>query len=85
VKIEKGIPIPPRRTVSPVGKEHLEAMAVGDSIAFPIPEEYRAKPSMWPVRRSIHTLAQNYAKRHGRKYTIRALSDEGVIRIWRIK
>lgn len=83
IKIEKGVPIPSRRRVTAVGLEHFEAMEVGDSIAVPLPKEYRDKPTVWTGTNRLRNAAYAYGKRTGKKFTVRAMPNE--IRLWRVK
>ena len=82
MRIERGIPIPSRRRVTPVGTEHFEAMQVGDSIGVPLPKEYRAKPTVWAGTTRLRNAAYQYGKRTGKKFTVRAMPNE--IRLWRV-
>jgi hypothetical protein len=80
--IEKGIPIPPRRRVTPAGNADFDKLEVGDSFAVPVPEEYRHKPTIWAGTNRLRTAAHQYGKRHGRTFTVRCV--DGAIRIWRV-
>lgn len=81
IKIDKDIPVPPRRRVTAVGIEHFDVMDVGDSIGVPLPKEYRNKPTVWAGTNRLRTAAYQYSKRTGKKFTVR--STPGEIRIWR--
>lgn len=80
--IEKNIPVPPRRRLTPAGAEQFEAMEVGDSFAVPVPEIYRAKPTIWAGNSRLRNAAYAYGKRTGRRFTVRC--GDGEIRVWRI-
>jgi hypothetical protein len=82
IQIDKGIPIPPRRRLTPVGAEQLAALEVGDSFAIPIPPEYATKPTVWAGINRLRNSVYHYQKRFGRKFTVRCLESE--VRVWRI-
>ena len=82
MKIDKGIPIPPRNRLAPAGSKEFDALEVGDSFAVPVPKEYRAKPTIWAGTNRLRNAVYHYAKRTGKKFTVRALPNE--IRVWRI-
>lgn len=81
MRIEQGVPLPPRRNQTAVGIEHFDAMDVGDSIGVPLPKEYRNKPTVWGGTNRLRNAAYQYGKRTGKKFTVR--SAPGEIRIWR--
>jgi hypothetical protein len=83
MKIDKDVPIPPRRRLTAAGSEEFNALEVGDSFAIPVPKEYCAKPTVWAGTNRLRNAAYNYTKRTGRKLTVRCLPNE--IRIWRVK
>jgi hypothetical protein len=83
VKIDKDIPIPPRRRLTPAGKNEFSAMEVGDSFAVPVPKEYAAKPTIWAGTNRLRNAVYQYAKRTGKKFTVRCLPNE--VRVWRVK
>lgn len=84
MKIEKGIPIPPRGgRKTPLHATHLAQLEVGDSVAFDIPEEYQSKPSVWADTNRIRNAAYAYGKRAGRSFTVRFDDNNTRIRIWR--
>lgn len=81
-EIQKGVPIPPRGKLTPANAEDFGALEVGDSFAVPIPELYRAKPTVWAGTSRLRSAVYQYQKRAGRKFTVRCL--DGEIRVWRI-
>ena len=82
MKIDKGIPIPPRYRLTLAGAKEFDALEVGDSFAVPVPKEYMRKPAVWVGTNRLRNAVYYYAKRTGKKFTVRALSGE--IRVWRI-
>lgn len=82
MKIDKGVPIPSRRRVTAIGTEHFEAMDVGDSIAVPLPKEYRNKPTIWAGTNRLRNAAYQYGKRTDKRFTVRSMPNE--IRVWRV-
>lgn len=83
MKIESGIPVPARRRLTAAGVEHFAAMDVGDSFGVPVPKEYRNKPTIWAGTNRLRNAAYQYAKRTGKKFTVRAMPNE--IRVWRVE
>ena len=81
MNIDKGVPIPPRRRLAPAGAEQFDALEVGDSFAVPVPPEYRAKPTVWAGTNRLRNAVYTFAKRTGRKFTVRCMQTE--IRVWR--
>lgn len=71
IKIEKGVPVPPRRTRKGISKYPFRQMEVGDSFLMPDYTVVRAWGILGP-----------YAKRLGQKYTVRTV--EGGARVWRV-
>jgi hypothetical protein len=84
LKIEKNIPIPPRRRVTPAGVEDFDKLEAGDSFAVPVPREFRHKPTIWAGTARLRNAAYAYQRRTGRKLTVRCMAD-GVIRVWRVE
>lgn len=82
MKIDKGVPVPPRSRMTPASREDFAALEVGDSFAVPVPEEYRHKPTIWAGTNRLRNAAYMFGKRHGRKFTVRCM-DDGAIRVWR--
>ena len=82
IKIDKGIPIPPRNRLTPASTADFEALEVGDSFAVPVPKEYAHKPTIWAGTNRLRNAAWQYAKRTGKKFTVRCLPGE--IRVWRV-
>lgn len=75
-KIEKGIPLPPRRSTHAARDKYgFTRMEVGDSIFFA-----DAKPSA--IRNVAYTASKDGA-RMGRKFATRTV--EGGVRVWRVK
>ena len=84
IKVEKGVPIPPRRWRGggPRGgdpKYPWPLMEVGDS--FFIPTHSRDEAILMNLK--IGSSATTYMRKHGVKFTARSL-DDGV-RYWRVK
>lgn len=72
-EIRSGIAPPPRKKVARIGfTERLRALNVGDSFTFP-PER----------RHTIATTAWHLGKKLGRKFEVRALSEEE-LGVWRV-
>lgn len=67
--VEKGVPIPSRRGAPP--KYGFDRLDIGDSILCP-DNNVRAAARMW-------------ARRFGRKFTIRKLKDGTGYRVWRVE
>lgn len=82
IKVDKGVPIPPRSRLTPAGMDDFALLEVGDSFAVPVPEEYRHKPTIWIGTNRLRNAVYHYGKRHERKFTVRCV-DDGVIRVWR--
>ena len=85
--IEKGIPIPEsvrRNTIYRDIRQIVDTWEVGDSVAY----EYFRKTT-GKDRRASYSLEASSLKRialkAGQKVKMRTLSDEGVIRIWRVE
>ena len=76
VTIEKGIPLPPRRTEPSSCGSLLASMEPGDSFIVPLEEGMK----MQKYKAYINAL--NWAKRSGGKITAR-FTPEG-LRIWRV-
>jgi hypothetical protein len=83
IKIDKGVPIPPRRRLTLAGQDEFAAMEVGDSFAVPVPEEYQAKPTIWAGTARLRNAAWSHGKRTGKRFTVRCMPNE--IRVWRIQ
>lgn len=81
MKIDKDMPIPPRSRLTPAGTSEFDALEVGDSFGVPIPKEYCAKPSVWAGTNRLRNAVYYYAKRTGKKFTVRAVANE--LRVWR--
>jgi hypothetical protein len=89
ITIEKTIPIP--ANVSDCGRPAVfpfRQMEVGDSFAVPLTGEAHATAAgghKWDkaVRR-IRNAAIYHQRKHGMKFTVRELRDEGVARCWRV-
>lgn len=82
IQIDKGIPIPPRRRLTPAGQDDFAALDVGDSFAVPVPKEFKHKPTIWAGAARLRNAAWNHGKRTGKRFTVRCMSNE--IRVWRI-
>jgi hypothetical protein len=82
VKIDKGVPIPPRRRLTPAGQDDFAALEVGDSFAVPVPKEFKHKPTIWAGTHRLRNAVYQYGKHSGKKFTVRCMSNE--IRVWRI-
>lgn len=75
IAVESGIPVPSvKRGLS----LPFEEMDVGDSFALSVPEG--AKAGAFAAK--LRGRAAIYAKRHGGKYIVRIIGDDGV-RCWR--
>lgn len=79
IKIESGIPIPPKgndTTALAKEREALLSLEVGQSFAVSCDAQ---------TRNSLRALVSNTAKKTGRKFATRQMPDEGpeVIRVWR--
>jgi hypothetical protein len=82
IQIDKGVPIPPTRRLTLAGREHFDALEVGDSFAVPVPKEYKQKPTIWAGTARLRNAAWQYGKRTGKKFTVRCVPGE--IRVWRV-
>jgi hypothetical protein len=82
IQIDKGIPIPPRNRLTPASTADFEALEVGDSFAVPVPDKFAHKPTIWAGTNRLRTAVYHYAKRTGKKFTVRGLPGE--IRVWRV-
>ena len=76
ITIEKGVPLPPRRTAPSLCSNLLASMEPGDSFIVPLEEGRKMQHY-----KAYHN-AVNWARRSGRKVTAR-LTPEG-LRIWRV-
>lgn len=85
IKIEKNKPIPAirrRRTIYPFGE-----MKVGDSFALPLGGAIK-----FPGNNGVKDItysrlagaAHGYGRKHSRKFAVRTIKDEGVVRCWRV-
>ena len=93
-KIEKGLPIPKIQGIGGlkfgVSKYPLSQLDVGDSFSIPLlGSERKCRNNGGSQDRAPMNLASaisNYYKTHkdGKKFTIRTIKDEGVVRCWRI-
>lgn len=81
IKIDKGVPIPPRlRPGPPPSKYPWRQLAIGDSFVYP--------PAA-TLRQTLTRAASACAYRksdHGETYTIRTVEENGqrVVRVWRV-
>jgi hypothetical protein len=82
LKIDKGVPIPPRAKKTTIGREDFARLDVGDSFAVPVPKAYQRKPTVWAGTQRLRNAAYQYGRSTGRKFTVRCLNGE--IRIWRV-
>lgn len=78
--IEDNIPIPPERSS---GKYGFRRMEIGQSITVPITGEFLANGKR-PEYNRLRAAASTHGRRHGVRFTIRILPEEGVIRCWRV-
>ena len=80
IKVDKNVPLPePYSRCGRQGKYPWQQMSVGDSFAI----RYVDKTT----RDRFASAAGYYAKRHGRKHTIRDIPSENgvrVLRVWRV-
>jgi hypothetical protein len=74
-KIEKGVPIPQRRTLN---KYPLTTMEIGDSFAAPS-----------SLKNSLHASAAHMRRRYQKKFRIAPIKDDPQypdhIRMWRVE
>jgi len=82
IKIDKGIPIPPRNRLTPAGQDDFAALEVGDSFAVPVPKEFKHKPTIWAGTNRLRNAVYQYGKHTGKKFTVRCMPKE--IRVWRV-
>ena len=78
IKIDKGIPMPPKTHARTSGFERRyrwAEMEIGDSFEF-LPEI---------VVKSARSIASKRASSDGRKYRVHRDEETGVIRCWRIE
>lgn len=73
IEVEKGVPIPSK--TAPHSKYPFSKMSIGDSFFAPV-----NTPRIWG---SISA----YCKRHGGKFTARAVTENGVqgVRVWKLE
>lgn len=86
IEIEKGKPIPSRR--SGCASYPFAEMEVGDSFAIPVAGLVKYKGNNGKKDLAYNRLsgsAHIHGRRNGKKFTIRTLKDEGVVRCWRVK
>ncbi len=90
MQIDKNVPIPSRGGNNKANSKHkhlnkiVELWEVGDSVAF----EFVAKTTGKDKRSSYSLEASaliSRAKKAGQKTSTRVISDEGVIRVWRVE
>lgn len=74
--IEKGIPMP-RPRAHGVSKYPFGELSVGDSFFVASGDDIKCQ-------RSVSASAQNYGKRHQKKFATRVIKGQGV-RVWRIE
>ncbi|MDI3491994.1 MAG: hypothetical protein PWP11_3271 [Thauera sp.] len=80
VKIESGIPIPPVKQRDTHGFGQLE---VGQSFTARLSGDFLPNGKR-PEYNRWRTAATRYGKKHGKKFAIRIMPEEGVLRIWRV-
>lgn len=82
IKIEKGVPIPPRSNGGRESKYPLSEMKKGDSFLITCDSSETSKTS-----RRLNSAVGNYQKSHGEEFQfkIRTVPEEGGVRIWRTK
>lgn len=81
IVIEKGIPIP--EVILKGSKFPFDDMEIMDSFAIPI-EEMTEQGKIVHNSSSISTAAGHFCRTHkGRKFVVRLLRKEGIIRCWR--
>jgi len=79
IKLETGIPIPPVRRGLALP---FEALEVNESFSMAVPSNQ--KPGQFASK--IRSRAMLYAKRHGGRFLVRIVDDEGegdAVRCWR--
>ena len=83
IHIEKDVPPPERKTGRPP-KYPFMKMEVGDSFTLPLAGTLTNKGSDTVTQR-LRSATENHTKKYGRKFMLRTLKDEGVVRCWRIE
>ena len=88
--IDKKVPLP--RAKSGLNrachKYPFDVMEKGDSFAVPLSGEITTAGKNAPYDKAlvrVRSAASNFSRRRGRKFTVRTLKDEGVVRCWRVK
>lgn len=84
IEIDKDIPLPTACGRGPPAKYPFAEMEVGDSFAVPLTGERYGNHSSDKAAVSLSVTSHTYGKRHGKKFTVRQLNDEGVARVWRV-
>jgi hypothetical protein len=88
-KIEKGVPLPPQeRGRGAISKYPFAEMEVGDSFSLPLTGEKGTGGSTYykwdKSTRKLTNASIHHARRHGKKFTVREMKEEGVARCWRV-
>lgn len=84
-KIEKNVPVPPKRGGGREPCYPFADMDIGDSFSVPLVGA-PTSPSACndSATQRLSCAASAHFKRNNRKFTVRELRDEGVARCWRV-
>ena len=80
IKIEKNVPVPSGAGRGRNPLYPFTDMEIGDSFALPLVAEAGGSTAT----NRVNQAASQHSRRHGAKFTVRTLRDEGIVRCWRV-